>query len=111
MKKRGEGRRVGRIENWQPLTGEKEHKKKEKRKEETKKSRKYVHEILGGESDELRSVKVEKEAESSEGEEEGKGEVYRAVQGGAQIPPPPPSPPPPSPSPSPSPLPGCARWG
>ena len=86
MKKRGEGRRVGRIENWQPLTGEKEHKKKEKRKEETKKSRKYVHEILGGESDELRSVKVEKEAESSEGEEEGKGEVYRAVQGGAEIP-------------------------
>ena len=89
-KKRGEGRRVGRIENWQPLA-EKEHKKKEKKKKEgtgeTKKSRKYVHEILAGESDELRSVRVEKEDgdESWEGESGGR-EVYRAVQGGGEIP-------------------------
>ena len=64
---------------------EKEHKKKEKKKrEETKKkSRKYVHEILAGESDELRSVRVEKEDtdESSEEREEGGREIYRAVQG------------------------------
>ena len=91
-KKRGEGsRRVGRIENWQPLLAEKEHKKKEKKKgkEEVKRSRKYVHEILAGESDELRSVRVEREGgdESSEGEEEGGGrEIYRAVQGGGEIP-------------------------
>jgi len=91
-KKRGEGRRVGRIENWQPLA-EKEHKKKKKEKKEegereTKKSRKYVHEILAGESDELRSVRVEKESgdESSEEGELGGREVYRAVQGGGEIP-------------------------
>ena len=70
---------------------EKEHKKKEKKKREgtgeTKKSRKYVHEILAGESDELRSVRVEKEDgdDSSEEEEVGR-EVYRAVQGGGEIP-------------------------
>ena len=90
-KKRGEGsKRVGRIENWQPLLAEKEHKKKEKKKgkEEVKRSRKYVHEILAGESDELRSVRVEREGgdESSEGEEGGGREIYRAVQGGGEIP-------------------------
>ena len=75
---------------------EKEHKKKKKEKKEkkeegereTKKSRKYVHEILAGESDELRSVRVEKESgdESSEEGELGGREVYRAVQGGGEIP-------------------------
>ena len=68
---------------------EREHKKKEKKKKEEtkKKSRKYVHEILAGESDELRSVRVEKEVgdDCSKGEEEGR-EIYRAVQGGGEIP-------------------------
>ena len=67
---------------------EREHKKKEKKKKEEtkKKSRKYVHEILAGESDELRSVRVEKEDESSEEGEEGGQEIYRAVQGGFLLP-------------------------
>ena len=89
-KRRGEGRQVGRIENWQPLAAEKEQqKKKEKKKEEgEKKSRKYVHEILAGKSDELRSVRVEKDGgdEWSCGEAEGGREIYRAVQGGGEIP-------------------------
>ena len=81
-RRRGEGRRVGRIENWQPV--EEQNKKREKKKEEeegVKRSRKYVHEILSGKSDELRSVKVRREFSDEEEDEEDLRDLYRTVQG------------------------------
>ena len=54
--------------------------KKEEVKE-VKKSRKYVHEILSGKSDELRSVKVRREFSDEEEDEEDLRDLYRTVQG------------------------------
>ena len=80
-RRRGEGRRVGRIENWQPV--EEQNKKREKKKEEgeVKRSRKYVHEILSGKSDELRSVRVRREFSDEEEDEEDLRDLYKTVQG------------------------------
>ena len=80
-RRRGEGSRVGRIENWQPV--EEQNKKREKKKEEgeVKRSRKYVHEILSGKSDELRSVRVRREFSDEEEDEEDLRDLYRTVQG------------------------------
>ena len=84
-RRRGEGRRVGRIENWQPV--EEQNKKREKKKEEeeegeeAKRSRKYVHEILSGKSDELRSVRVRREFSDEEEDEEDLRDLYKTVQG------------------------------
>ena len=80
-RRRGEGGRVGRIENWQPV--EEQNKKREKKKEEgeVKRSRKYVHEILSGKSDELRSVRVRREFSDEEEDEEDLRDLYKTVQG------------------------------
>ena len=80
-RRRGEMRRVGRIENWQPV--EEQNKKREKKKEEgeVKRSRKYVHEILSGKSDELRSVRVRREFSDEEEDEEDLRDLYKTVQG------------------------------
>ena len=81
-RRRGEGRRVGRIENWQPV--EEQNKKRERKKKEVgevKRSRKYVHEILSGKSDELRSVRVRREFSDEEEDEEDLRDLYKTVQG------------------------------
>ena len=55
----------------------------EKKKEEgeVKRSRKYVHEILSGKSDELRSVRVRREFSDEEEDEEDLRDLYKTVQG------------------------------